>query len=117
MKHMLSYYLLTLGFYLIEVFVFSMAYDGWEFDVFWLNMAIRVVLASFFAIIVRSVIFSETRHFYLKFFVLILFSPLLSSLLLKLLTTIYPLIGVIYFKILSDLITSFLVFLSLKKIA
>ena len=66
MKDMLIYYLLTLGFYLIEILVFSVAYGVWEFDIFWLNMAIRVVLVSFFSIIVRSVIFSETRYFYLK---------------------------------------------------
>lgn len=117
MKDLLNYYLLTFVFYLVEILLFTKIYSVWKYDIFWLNVLIRFTLALVFSIIVRRVIFKGVRYFYLKFFVLVLFNPLLSSSLLKLSTIFFPMLGVVILKILTDLISSLFIFFTLKKFA
>ena len=117
MKDLLNYYLLTFAFYLIEILLFTNIYAVWKHDIFWLNILIRFTLALVFSIIVRNIIFNGVNHFYLKYFVLVLFNPLLSSSLLKLSTIFFPMLGVVILKILTDLISSLFIFFTLKKFA
>ena len=117
MKDFLIYYSLVLTFYIIEIIFFSIAYESWEHDVFWLNMGIRSVLVFIFSILVKNIIFQKTEYFYIKFSVLVVLNPLLSSLILKLFTVIYPLIAIIVLKFLADLICSFIVFFAMKKLS
>ena len=109
--------MLTLVFYLAEIITFISVYETWKYDIFWLNIIIRAVLVFFFAIAVRNIIFKGSKNFYIKFLGLIILNPLISSLSLKMLSIGYPLIEILILKILADLISSVLVFLTLKKIA
>ena len=117
MRAFLTYYLLTLAFYLVEIAVFASLYASWNYDVFWLNIAIRLFLILIFSIIVRNLIFTGTKYFYIKFSVLVLLNPLMSSSLLKILTIFFLPTGIIVLKILTDLITSLLMFFVLRKIS
>lgn len=117
MKDLVKYYSLTLAFYSVEIAIFKSAYGLWVYDVFWLNMLIRIILVSFFSIIVRNTIFKDSRFFYIKISGLILISPLISSSLLKIFTIMYPMVWILILKVISDLVSSLLVFFMLKKIA
>jgi len=116
MKDLVNYYFLTSIFYLFEIFVFKLILQIWIYDIFWLNMLIRMTLVTFFSIIVRNTIFKDSKFFYMKFFVLILINPLAASLLLKTLTVLYPACVTIVLKVISDLISSLITFIVLKKI-
>ena len=117
MKSFFVYYFLTLLFYLVEISLFAIFYVSWRYDIFWLNITLRSFLVIIFSIIVRNLIFTTTRHFYLKFFILALFNPLLSSALLKLFTLSLLSIEVLVLKFVADLVNSILIFLILKKIS
>lgn len=117
MNDAIKYYLLTLIFYVIEIILFILLYKVWIYDIFWLNLILRVALVTFFSIIVRNVIFKDSKNFYIKFLGLIVLSPFSASLFLKLLTLFFPTVLVVILKLLSDLISSILVFLAIKKIA
>ena len=117
MKDLIKYYSLTLAFYLVEIATFKSAYNIWVYDIFWLNMLIRIILVSFFSVIVRSTIFKGSSFFYIKISGLILISPLLSSSLLKFFTIMYPMVWILTLKVISDFVSSLLVFFMLKKIA
>ena len=117
MKSFFTYYFLTLVFYLVEITIFALLFNSWKFDIFWLNIMLRSVLAIIFSIFVRNLIFTKTTFFYAKIFVLILLNPFLSSLLLKLLIVFSLPIEVLLVKFLSDLLTSILIFFILKKIS
>lgn len=117
MKSFLTYYLLTLLFYLVEISIFSFLYASWQYDVFWLNITVRSILVIIFSIIIRKLVFDKTKYFYLKFFVLVLLNPLLSSLLLKLFTLLLLSIEVLLLKFVADLITSVFIFCILKKVS
>ena len=117
MKSFFVYYFLTLLFYLVEISLFAIFYVSWRYDIFWLNITLRSFLVIIFSIIVRKLIFTTTRHFYLKFFILVLFNPLLSSALLKLFTLSLLSIEVLVLKFVADLVNSILIFLILKKIS
>ena len=116
MNDFLKYYSLTLAFYLIEIFLFQIAINNWIYDIFWLNLILRMTLVSFFSIIVRNTIFKNSKFFYLKFLGLIIVSPVFASFLLKLSTILYPTELIILLKVTSDLISSLFVFFALKKI-
>lgn len=117
MKSFFVYYFLTLLFYLVEISLFSIFYISWRYDIFWLNITLRSLLVIIFSILIRNLIFTTIRHFYLKFFILVLFNPLLSSTILKLFTLPLLSINVLVLKFFADLITSILIFLILKKIS
>ena len=117
MKSFSIYYFLTLLFYLVEISLFSFLYTSWQYDVFWLNITVRSILVIIFAIIIRKLIFNKTKHFYLKFFVLVLLNPLLSSLILKLFTLFLLSIEILLLKFVADLITSLFIFRILKKVS
>ena len=117
MTDLIKYYSLTLAFYLIEIFLFQIALNKWVFDIFWLNLILRMTLVSFFSIVVRNTIFKKSKFFYLKFLGLIIVSPVFASFLLKLLTILYPTELIILLKVISDFISSLFVFFALKKIA
>ena len=116
MNNLIKYYSFTLIFYLLEVIIFQLALKTWIYDIFWLNMILRMNLVIFFSIIVKNIIFKDSKFFYLKFYVLIVFSPIAASAILKLLITIYPQAFIILLKFISDLISSLIVYLILKKI-
>ena len=117
MKDLIKYYSLTLFFYAIEITIFKITHSLWLYDIFWLNLSIRTVLVFFFSIIVRNTIFKNSEFFYAKIFGLILFSPVLASLVIKILTLIYPFVSVIILKLIGDLLSSILVFFILKRIS
>jgi hypothetical protein len=116
MNDFLKYYSLTLVFYLFEIVIFQAAIKEWVYDIFWLNIILRMTLVAVFSIIVRNTIFKGSKFFYSKFLVLIIASPLVASILLKILTILYAGTLVIALKVISDLISSLMVFLILKKI-
>jgi hypothetical protein len=112
----IKYYGLTLIFYILEIFIFKYALDLWMYDIFWLNILIRVILVIVYAFIVRNLLFSAARNFYTKFSILILLNPLVSSTLLKILIVSGEEFDVILLKIFADLVTSILVYKILRKI-
>ena len=117
MRDLIKYYSLTIIFYVIEITLFISFYKIWVCDIFWLNLMLRTALVAFFSVIVRNVIFKDSKNFYIKFLGLIVLSPFSASLFLKLLTIFFPTVLVVMLKLVSDLISSILVFLALKKIA
>ncbi len=117
MNNFIKYYSITLVFYLLEIIIFQTAINSWIYDIFWLNMLIRTVLVFFFSIIIKNMIFIDSKFFYAKFLVLILISPIAASSLLKLLTILYPMTLIIALKFVSDLISSLVLFFILKKVA
>ena len=117
MSVLIKYYSLTLIFYILEIVIFQLALKTWIYDIFWLNMILRMALVSFFSIIVKNIIFKDSKFFYVKFFTIILISPLVASALLKLLMILYPKTLIIFLKFVSDLISSLIVYLVIKRIA
>lgn len=117
MRDLIKYYSLTLIFYFFEIVLFNYALQTWEYDIFWLNIFLRMTLVTFFSIIVRNSIFRDSKFFYMKFLGLILINPLTASLLLKTLTLLYPVYIIVVLKVISDLISSLITFAVLKKIA
>tara|TARA_B100000963_G_scaffold350154_1_gene360062 strand:- start:9448 stop:9801 length:354 start_codon:yes stop_codon:yes gene_type:complete len=116
-REFIKYYSLTIIFYLFEVALFHYLLKVWVYDIFWLNMLLRMILVAFFSIIVRNTIFKNSKFFYIKFLGLILINPLVASMLLKILTILYPISTIIFLKVISDLISSLITFIALKKIA
>ena len=117
MLDLIKYYSISLVFYLFEIILFQAALGSWIYDIFWLNMLLRTVLVFFVSIIFKKTIFKDSKFFYVKFLVLVLASPIAASSLLKLLTILYPMTLIVALKFISDLILSFVVFFTLKKIA
>ena len=117
MKSFLIYYILTLAFYLVEIITFVYLYSSWQYDVFWLNLTLRLILVLIFSIVISNLIFATTKYFYVKFSVLVLCNPFLSSVLLKLFLLSLLSINVLILKFVADLITSIFIFYVLKKIA
>lgn len=117
MGDLIKYYSLTLIFYFFEIVIFKYALQTWVYDIFWLNMFLRIVLVTFFSIIIRNTIFKDSNFFYIKFLGLILINPLTASLLLKTLIVLYPAYSPVVLKVVSDLISSLITFAALKKIA
>tara|TARA_B100000768_G_C11058144_1_gene281245 strand:- start:248 stop:601 length:354 start_codon:yes stop_codon:yes gene_type:complete len=113
----IQYYLLTLIFYIFEIIIFKFLLNIWIIDIFWLNISIRVVLVSFFSITIRSLLFKESKNFYMKFLILVTINPFISSLFLKILVLFNGDLEVIINKIIADLFTSLIMFFLLKKIA
>ena len=74
----------------MEIVIFQIAIKEWVYDIFWLNIVLRMTLVSVFSIIVRNTIFKGSKFFYSKFLGLIIASPLAASILLKILTILYP---------------------------
>ena len=116
MGDLIKYYSLTLIFYFFEIIIFNYALQAWVYDIFWLNMFLRMTLVTFFSIIIKNTIFRDSKFFYLKFLGLILINPLTASLLLKTLTILYPEYAPVVLKVISDLISSLISFAALKKI-
>ena len=117
MGDLIKYYSLTIIFYFFEIVLFNYALPEWKYDIFWLNMFLRMSLVTFFSVIVRNTIFKDSKFFYIKFLGLILINPLAASIILKTLTVIYPVYMTIVLKVISDLISSIITFIALKKIA
>ena len=115
MSTFLNYYILTFIFYVIEIYVFKLTLEIWEYDVFWLNVCIRGILVTFFAVIVRKILFADSENFYIKFLFLVISSPLISSILLKIL--ILNNFDIIFNKIIADILSSLIIFMMLKKIS
>ena len=116
MKDFIIYYSLTLFFYSIEVYLFNEIYPGWAYDVFWLNISLKVVLITIFSILAKELIYKDTKNFYTKYFTLVTLNPLFSSSLLKVFLMANSGFGVLIIKIIADLITSIIQFFILKKI-
>jgi len=116
MSDLIKYYSITLVFYLLELIIFQTALSSWVYDIFWLNMLIRTILVFFFSILIKNMIFVDSKFFYVKFLGLILINPIAASSLLKLMTILYPMTLIIILKFISDLISSLVVFFILKKI-
>ena len=117
MGDLIKYYFLTLIFYFFEIIIFSYALQTWVYDIFWLNMFLRMTLVTFFSIIIRNTIFRDSKFFYLKSLGLILINPLTASLLLETLIILYPEYTPVILKVISDLVSSLITFAALKKIA
>jgi hypothetical protein len=115
MNDLIKYYGLTLVFYIVEIGVFAIVYKGWEYDVFWLSLAIRLFLVSIFSVVVRKLIFPDTKGFHVKFGALVVLNPMFSATLLKLLSLFLPLVDVLILKFFADAASSLLVFIALKK--
>ena len=116
MKDFIIYYSLTLFFYSIEVYLFNEIYQGWAYDIFWLNICLKVVFITIFSILAKELIYKDSKNFYTKFFTLVTLNPLFSSSLLKVFLMANSGFGVLIIKIISDLITSIIQFFILKKI-
>lgn len=111
----LKYYAITFIFYIAEIYIFKFSLSIWSYDIFWLNLVIRGLLASFFAVIARKILFANSANFYIKFALLIISSPLISSILLKVL--LLNNFDVIFTKIIADILSSLIIFVLLKKIS
>ena len=116
MGDLIKYYFLTLIFYFFEIIIFSYALQTWVYDIFWLNMFLRMTLVTFFSIIIRNTIFRDSKFFYLKSLGLILINPLTASLLLETLIILYPEYTPVILKVISDLVSSLITFAALKKL-
>ena len=113
-KDVFIYYLINLSFYIVEIISFIFLYSTWAYDVFWLNAGLRGLLSVFFAIIVKNIVFKESKNFYLKFSTLVLVSPFASSVMLKILITALN-HEIWILKIFGDLIVSIATFIILKR--
>lgn len=114
-KDIYIYYLINLFFYTVEIVSFAIVYSIWPFDVFWLNASLRGFLSIFFSIIVRKIIFKDSKNFYTKFVILVLLSPIASSTVLKILIGLFDQIEIWILKIIGDIFVSVLSFIILKK--
>jgi hypothetical protein len=117
MNNFFNYYFLTFIFYLCEIFLFKLILQVWIYDIFWLNIFLRSIFATIFSIIIRNTIFKDSKLFYIKFTVVAIANPLVSSTLLKLFSTIYPITPIIGLKLMSDLIVSIWLYFVLKRYA
>lgn len=115
MSEIFSYYSLNLFFYLIEIYLFKSIYMHWPYDVFFLNAGIRGILSIFFSILVRKIIFKESKNFYIKIFLIVLLNPIASSTMLKIFIELFSGIEVWVLKIMGDIIISLIAFIILKK--
>ncbi len=115
MRTFLKYYILTFIFYVSEIYIFKLALNLWKYDIFWLNACIRGILVGFFAVIVRRILFTDSENFYVKFSFLVISSPVISSVLLKIL--ILNNFDIILNKIIADIVSSLIIFMMLKKIS
>ena len=113
---LLIYYSLTLIFYIFEILLFKTIYPLWDFDIFWLNALLRFTLVIFFSITVRRILFRDSNYFYLKFLILIILNPIVASFMLKGLTEFYLVADILILKFISDLVSSLIFYITLKKI-
>ena len=111
-KDIYIYYLINLFFYTVEIVSFAIVYSIWPFDVFWLNASLRGFLSIFFSIIVRKIIFKDSKNFYTKFVILVLLSPIASSTVLKILIGLFDQIEIWILKIIGDIFVSVLSFIT-----
>ncbi len=114
MRDIFIYYQINLLFYIVEIVSFTFLYTIWPYDIFWLNALIRGFLSLFFSIIVRKTIFKDSKNFYVKFFFLVLLSPIASSTVLKILIGMFSHVEVWILKIIGDVIISIISFFILK---
>jgi len=114
--HLLKYYSLTLAFYIFEIALFKTIYPVWNFDIFWLNALLRFTLVVFFSITIRQILFRDSNYFYQKFLILIILNPIVASSILRGFSGYYPETDILILKFISDLISSLIVFIALKKI-
>ena len=114
MRDIFIYYQINLLFYIVEIVSFTFLYTIWPYDIFWLNALIRGFLSLFFSIIVRKTIFKDSKNFYVKFFFLVLLSPIASSTVLKILIGMFSHVEVWILKIIGDVVISIISFLILK---
>ena len=113
---LLIYYSLTLIFYIFEIFLFKTIHPIWEFDIFWLNASLRFTLVIFFSLAIRHLLFRDSEYFYPKFLILIILNPIVASFMLKGLTEYYLTIDILILKFISDLLSSFLFYIALRKV-
>ena len=114
MRDIFIYYQINLLFYIVEIVSFTFLYTIWPYDIFWLNALIRGFLSLFFSIIVRKTIFKDSKNFYIKFFFLVLLSPIASSTVLKILIGMFSHVEVWILKIIGDVVISIISFFILK---
>tara|TARA_B100000925_G_scaffold113121_1_gene83728 strand:+ start:2414 stop:2791 length:378 start_codon:yes stop_codon:yes gene_type:complete len=114
MRDIFIYYQINLLFYIVEIVSFTFLYTIWPYDIFWLNALIRGFLSLFFSIIVRKTIFKDSKNFYVKFFFLVLLSPIASSTVLKILIGMFSHVEVWILKIIGDVVISIISFFILK---
>ena len=114
MRDIFIYYQINLLFYIVEIVSFTFLYTIWPYDIFWLNALIRGFLSLFFSIIVRKTIFKDSKNFYVKFFFLVLLSPIASSTVLKILIGMFSHVEVWILKIIGDVVISRISFFILK---
>ena len=114
MRDIFIYYQINLLFYIVEIVSFTFLYTIWPYDIFWLNALIRGFLSLFFSIIVRKTIFKDSKNFYVKFFFLVLLSPIASSTVLKILIGMFSHVEVWILKIIGDVVISIISFFLLK---
>ena len=114
MRDIFIYYQINLLFYIVEIVSFTFLYNIWPYDIFWLNALIRGFLSLFFSIIVRKTIFKDSKNFYVKFFFLVLLSPIASSTVLKILIGMFSHVEVWILKIIGDVVISIISFFILK---
>ena len=114
MRDIFIYYQINLLFYIVEIVSFTFLYNIWPYDIFWLNALIRGFLSLFFSIIVRKTIFKYSKNFYIKFFFLVLLSPIASSTVLKILIGMFSHVEVWILKIIGDVVISIISFFILK---
>lgn len=114
-KDIFIYYLIILVFYIVEIVSFSFLYLTWPYDVFWLNAFIRGFLSIFFSIIAKKIIFKDSKHFYTKFFFLVLLSPIASSTILIIFIELFDQVEIWMLKIMGDIVISIISFFILRK--
>lgn len=114
-KDIFIYYLIILVFYIVEIVSFSFLYLTWSYDVFWLNASIRGFLSIFFSIIAKKIIFKDSKHFYTKFFFLVLLSPIASSTILIIFIELFDQVEIWMLKIMGDIVVSIISFFILRK--
>ena len=118
MKNFLTYYSLTLFFYIIEIIGFFFIYPLWSFDIFWLNAILRLSLVLIFAVVIKKVLFEGTYNFFKKFFSLVIIIPLFTSSFLKILFIFYgDTTNIILLKLLSDIASSLILYIVLRRIS
>ena len=115
MRDFYKYYFIDLIYYFIEIAVFEFLLQYWSYNIIVLNLIIRVIFTSTFAIIVKRFMFIKSRTFYRAFFCLAALNPLFSSLIFTIFLKLLIDADVLHLKFISDVCTSVVFYIILKR--
>lgn len=122
MKRLAAYYLFIIIFYLIEItifrfFIVDILHSTNLDQIYFLNALIRLSIVGVSTLALKNLLYSSTKHFYLKFIPLIIINPTLSTFFLYAFINLIELeFNIIFLKFISDLIVSIMLFLILERI-